>query len=73
MATLCCSVASHSPEFPEGELITVSSNANKLLEEDALILELLFLQLVTLKVAWFSREIDSKKYQKGGASALSEV
>lgn len=39
----------------------MSLNANKLLEGDVHILELLFLQLVTLKVVLFSREIASKK------------
>lgn len=39
----------------------MSSNAKKLLEGDALILKLLCIQLVTLKVVWFTREIASKK------------
>lgn len=39
----------------------MSSNAKKLLEGGAFVRELLFVQLVTLKVVWFSREIASNK------------
>ena len=56
----------------------MSSNVKKLLEGNVLILKFFFIQLVTLKVVWFSREISrvkkkKKKKKKIRVSSLSKV